>query len=146
MNTKIWADQMLKDVNENSDCSNDWGKSSFPDTVGNPEEARIVKRNCMMGEYYRKIKEKEDEDWDRAISKKTPPQYLVANLFLEDGRGFEIMKVKVRDVEDIDKEKEQLLSYICEQLQEDFYIIRTPECIAVPKKIINEIVIEARDE
>lgn len=146
MNTKIWADQMMKNMNEDFGCGNDWGKSSFPDTVGNPEEERISKRNCMMGEYYRKMREKEDEEWNRAISKKSPPQYLVANLFLEDGRGFEVMKVKVRDETDIDKEKEQLLSYICEQLQEEFYIIRTPKCIAVPKKIINEIVIEERDE
>ena len=146
MNTKIWSDRMQRNVNENWGNSIDLGNSLFPDIVVDPEEERKSKQNCMMGEYYKKMKEKEDEEWDRKISKKSPPQYLVANMFLEDGRGFEIMKVKVRDSKDIDKEKEQLLSDICEQLQEDFYIIRTPEYIAVPKKVINEIVIEARDE
>ena len=100
----------------------------------------------MMGEYYRKMREKEDEEWDKTISRKLPSRYLVVNMFLSDNRGYEIMKVEVRDTENIDMKKEQLLTEICDQLQEDFYIIRKPKYIAVSKTMVEEIVVEERNE
>lgn len=120
--------------------------SDLNDSVENPEEKRISERNCMMHKYYKDVKEKEDKDWYRNVSGKAPSRYLEVWVYLSDKRAYKVMTVEICDPKNIAQEKERAVKGVIEQMQEDFFIIREPKYLAVSKLLIEEIVVEEREE